>query len=97
MANIERASEQLDAIRNGFDNSNHSLVKKISDGIIKRIGEECDIKMSQTAKESTVGHIKMDIVGQKVINENELAELDDKVRRFIDQLKNPVSLLNIME
>ena len=98
MANIEKASNQLDAIKNNFDNSNHTFMKKLIDGLSNEIEGATGIKVQPTNKESSLGNIKLELVGQKKLDmANQEITMENNIRRLFDRLKNPSALLDLLD
>lgn len=98
MGSTEKVSEQLNKIKDGFDNSNHSFVTRLMSGLQARIGEVItDMPMTPAGKQATVGHISVNIIGSKTVeDEAELEEHKQKARQLMDMLKNPSSLIELL-
>ena len=97
MVNIERASEQLDAIKNNFDNSNHTFMKQLVEGLSKEIEDATGIKVKPTNKESSLGKIKLELLGQKKADVAGQEILGNDIRRLFDELRNPSALLDLLD
>lgn len=98
MANIERVSDQLRRISDGFDNSNHTFVTRLLNGLQSRIGETVvKIETAASGKQAVVGRISVNIIGSKISEDAEQLEADkQKIRQMIDTLKNPSALIEIL-
>lgn len=97
MANIERVSDQLKKIKNGFDNSNHSFMAQLVSGLQERIAEASGLDVQAVGKQAIVGQMSLNVTGSKIVDsEEEMERIKDRVRQTMDSLKNPSSLEQLL-
>jgi len=98
MANTEKVSEQLTRIKDGFDKSNHTFLTRLMSGLQKRIADTVpELEVTPTGKQATVGHIRVNMIGSKVVeDETVLADNQRKIRQLMDIMKNPTAIIGII-
>jgi hypothetical protein len=98
VANTGRVSNDIKAIGNNFEVSNHTFLGQISSGIQGRVGETVSgLKVVPTGKKAARGDISVTLVGQVTLEKSDDVETaNEKVRQLMDSLKNPSNLISLL-
>jgi hypothetical protein len=100
MADMSRASEAIRGqISAEFKVKQHSILNALAKGIAEDIGtlleDRVDLGQPQGKKETGV-KIDFFIHGTAVVNEEENEEMSEKVLNYMNDLKNPSSLISML-
>lgn len=97
MDNTGKVSDQLKKIVNGFDNSNHTFMTRMILGLQNRISETVkELDTTPSGKESSVGQISVTLSGSKLVNDGQLKQTSDDIRRMFDALRNPSNFIDLL-
>ena len=98
VANTENPYNQVKAVSNNFEISNHAFVNQLVAGLQKKIGIAVPgLTVGSSAKEATKGKISMIVTGQIIVDDSEsLSDVDERVRQVMNSIKNPADLISMI-
>jgi hypothetical protein len=95
MGNIVKASEQVKMVRSNTSVAHHRFFNTMMLAIKQKIEEQNpELKLQFGGKEVSGSNISASLRGQMIDTDG---DADDKVRQTMDTLKNPSSLLSLLE
>lgn len=89
-----KVSNQAKVIKKGFDISNHSLFSAVAQAIAAKIEKDTGMKVSLQGKQVQGHKISASLVGQAITDSEEISK---KVRRTMDSLKNPATIIDALK
>ncbi len=92
-------SDQMKHVNSGLDLSVHSFFNAVAATIQKKIEKDAGIKLSLQNKAVTgKGKISAVLIGQTIdADPKEIERTEERVRKIMQDLKNPVNLLDMLK
>ena len=89
---------QLQLANSGFAVSNHRFMNKIASGISTLVEANIPgLRLEYIGKSVTGNSISANLMGEVLVDDIKLADVSDKIRGVMQELKNPSNLLSIIK
>lgn len=90
-----KVSDQLKTVGRGFETSNHAFLSAIAKAIAGKIEEDTGLKLVLVGKVADGTSISATLTGQSADLEKN-GEIEERVRRTMQDLKNPSVLTDLL-
>ena len=94
MVNTVKVSEQSKMVRSNVSVSNHRFFNAIMMAVKQKIEDQTGMELRYGGKEANGSSISASLRGEMIDTDG---DTDEKVRQTMDTLKNPSSLMSLLE